>query len=74
MLTQSGALEPAELEVLLFGEPLCAARKEKMLAIANRERRHRERQTRESDAARRGGGGLVFRLLPLFLLGGGEQK
>jgi hypothetical protein len=69
-----GTIQPEEVEVLLFGRPLEAARRAELIASTSRSARHDGRSVGTADAKGAAAGlhaGLrgMLRLLPLYLIG-----
>ena len=73
----SGAIEPTELEQLLFGRTLTNAQRAELHAAARRDVRHRHEQgalavmTPQEGRKDQGASGLL-RLLPYYLIGGSD--
>jgi len=65
-----GTIQPEEVEVLLFGRPLEAARRAELIASTSRSARHDGRSVGTADA-KGAAAGLrgMLRLLPLYLIG-----
>ena len=64
---RSGAIAPTEVEVLLYGRPLEAARRAHIVATESRSTRHGGRAAKEAPKGSAAAG--ILRLVPLYLLG-----
>ena len=64
---RSGAIAPDEVEVLLYGRPLEAARRAHIVATESRSTRHGGRAAKEAPKGSAAAG--ILRLVPLYLLG-----